>query len=92
MTSFSGCLSNVTNLDEAFVKEEDNATIFSEFETTDLDNLQSAQSCFKNSGLTKWNYGLPSLQNGDEMFSGCPLASFVGDLSSLTSGTCLEYK
>lgn len=86
LTSFSGCLSNVTNLDEAFVKEEDNATIFSEFETTDLDNLQSAQSCFKNGSLTKWNYGLPSLQNGDEMFSGCPLTSFVGDLSSLTSG------
>lgn len=86
ISSFDGSLSNVTNLDEAFAKESENESIFSNFETSDLDKLETAQSCFKNSGLTEWRYGLPSLENGDEMFSGCPLTSFVGNLSSLKSG------
>ena len=94
LTTFTSNLPNLTNGYEMFYLCKNLTTFSSDYSGSpvNLSSLTEGISMFAYSELSSFSSDLPSLTNGEWMFSNCfNLTSFSADLSSLTNGNFMFY-
>ena len=96
-SSASGYLGELISADRMFLYDATGSTKLAlktplvAFNVSDLDNLETAVSMFKDNNLQTWNIDLPKLNNGSYMFYGNDLMNWNIDLPKLNNGSYMFY-